>query len=137
MICYLLLGKTFLRPQAFQCFSERNPFSIGLLMLGAPTFQQRDVDKSTVPLVKPAYSLLSSVNYTGFNANALSLKEMNNETVSYFLERLGFDGSDIKNVIKGNYRIETTLARSEAEENQEEGIGILIRQPFVVPLSWL
>ncbi len=41
---------------------------------------------------------------------------MNNGTVSYFLERLGFDGSDIQNVIKGNYRIETALARSEAEE---------------------
>lgn len=99
----------------YQGSIEDNPFGLGLLMPKKVEQQLVDVDKKILDIDPPEYSLGEKGAYLSFGTDALSAKEMNDELVTYFLEGLDYSKSEITDILKGNYRVETYLARHENE----------------------
>ena len=100
---------------AWQGSTERNPFSLGLMMPVGVIPQVQYPDKSTLSIKIPELSLGETTAYTNYNKDALRAREITDDTVTYFLGRLGESGQEIKDVLAGNYRIETFLARHACE----------------------
>ncbi len=97
----------------YQASPERNPFNLGLMMPRAVKAQEIHVDKSTLILQIPTYTLGSRDSYLDFSDSALELKEVMDDTISYLLGRLGYDGKSIKAILKGCYEVEQYLATNE------------------------
>ena len=96
----------------YQGSTERNPFCIGLLIPGSVEVQKQFPDKSTLNLISPGLSLGSVSSYVEYTGKTLSAKERCDEVIGYYLGRLGFSEKEIKDTLKGNYRIETFIARN-------------------------
>jgi predicted metalloendopeptidase len=101
----------------YQGSTERNPFELGLLMPESVGVQLQFPDKSTLNLTAPKLSLGSVSSYVEYTSNTLSAKERNDDVIGYFLERLGFSKKEIKNTLKGNYKVETFIARNSNIDN--------------------
>lgn len=101
----------------YQASTIRNPFGIGLLVPTSVGTQLQFPDKSTLNLEAPTLSLGSASSYVEYTSSTLSAKERADDVISYFLGRLGFSEKEIKAIIKGNYRIETYIARNSNIEN--------------------
>ena len=74
-------------------------------------------DKSTLNLKAPSLSLGSVSSYVQYTSSTLSAKERCDDVIGYYLGRLGFSEKEIKDTLKGNYRIETFIARNSNIEN--------------------
>jgi predicted metalloendopeptidase len=61
-----------------------------------------------------------------YTSNTLEAKEKNDDVIFYFLGRLDFSEKEIKAILKGNYRIETFIARNSNIENF--GVGEMFTQ---------
>lgn len=109
----------------YQASVERNPFGIGLMMPKGVESQDKDVSLNTLKIGPPTYSLGDKSMYLDFDATALAAKEQNDTIVTHFLSRLGYEDSDIKRILKENYSLETTLARSENEYGAHETFNIV------------
>ncbi len=121
----------------YQGSTERNPFELGFLLPESVGPQVQFPDKSTLNLSAPKLSLGSVSSYTEYTGNTLSAKERNDDVIGYFLGRLGFSDKEIQDTLKGNYRIETFIARNsnidnfgvtemfKRAQNNREGIGAL------------
>ena len=121
----------------YQGSTERNPFGLGLLTPESVGVQLQFPDKSTLNLKAPSLSLGSVSSYVEYTGNTLSAKERTDEVTGYYLGRLGFSEKEIKDTLKGNYRIETFIARNSnidsfgvsemftRAQNNREGIGDL------------
>ena len=97
----------------YQASLERNPFDLGLMMPKEVRAQEIMVDKSTLVLGTPAYVLGSRDSYLDFSESSLELKEVMDDTMTYLLNRLGYDEKSIRNILKGCYEIEQFLATNE------------------------
>ncbi len=100
---------------AYQGSLMRNPFNLGLYMPETVEGQLKLVDKSTLVLKRPSYTLEESSAYVSFDDNALEKKERVHAIVDYFLTRLGFDKKYINRVLEGDFRIESFMARHEGD----------------------
>ena len=121
----------------YQGSTERNPFGLGLLTPESVGVQLQFPDKSTLNLKAPSLSLGSVSSYVEYTGNTLSAKERTDDVIGYYLGRLGFSEKEIKDILKGNYRIETFIARNSnidsfgvsemftRAHNNREGIGDL------------
>ena len=101
----------------YQGSTERNPFELGLLIPESVGVQLQFPDKSTLNLKAPSLSLGSVSSYVQYTSSTLSAKERNDDVIGYFLERLGFSKKEIKDTLKGNYKVETFIARNSNIEN--------------------
>ena len=101
----------------YQGSTERNPFELGLLIPESVGVQLQFPDKSTLNLTAPKLSLGSVSSYVEYTSNTLSAKERNDDVIGYFLERLGFSKKEIKDTLKGNYKVETFIARNSNIDN--------------------
>ena len=112
---------------AWQGSTERNPFGLGLMMPAGVIQQLQYPEKSTLSITIPALSLGAVSAYSNYNEEALRLREVTDDTVRYLLDRLGESDPAIKEVLTGNYRIETFLARHSSEEayNADESFKIV------------
>lgn len=97
----------------YQSSPEKNPFNLGLMMPQNVKSQEIRADRSTLEIRIPAYTLGTRESYLEFSDSALELKEVMDGTISYLLERLGYDEKSIKNTINGCYKIEQFLAVNE------------------------
>ena len=121
----------------YQGSIKRNPFGLGLLIPESVGVQLQFPDKSTLNLKAPGLSLGSVSSYVEYSSNTLSAKERCDEVIGYYLGRLGFSEKEIKDTLKGNYRIETFIARNSnmdyfgiremftQAQNNKEGINAL------------
>ena len=121
----------------YQGSLDRNPFGLGLLIPESVGAQLQFPDKSTLNLVAPSLSLGSVSSYVEYTANTLSAKERCDEVIGYFLGRLGFSEKEIDDILKGNYKVETFIARNSnmdylsvsemftQAQNNREGISAL------------
>ncbi|AOZ95805.1 M13 family metallopeptidase [Butyrivibrio hungatei] len=121
----------------YQGSLEKNPFGLGLLIPDSIGPQLQFPDKSTLNLKAPALSLGSASSYVEYTSNTLAAKERCDDVIGYYLGRLGFSEKEIKDIIKGNYRIETYIARNSnmdyfgvremitQAQNNREGIDAL------------
>ena len=98
---------------AYQASPERNPFNLGLFMPGNVKSQELYVDKSTLELKPPAYSLGNKESYLEYSEGTLEIKEVTDDTMAYLLGRLGYDDKTIKDTLKGCYEIEQFLAEND------------------------
>ena len=98
---------------AYQASPERNPFNLGLFMPGNVKSQELYVDKSTLELKTPAYSLGNKESYLEYSEGTLEIKEVTDDTMAYLLGRLGYDDKTIKDTLKGCYEIEQFLAEND------------------------
>ncbi len=110
----------------YQGSSKRNPFGLGLLMPDSVGVQSQFPDKSTLTLKAPKLSLGSVSSYVDYTGNTLSAKEKCDDVIGYYLERLGFSEKEIRDTLKGNYRIETFIARNSNIDNF--GVGEIFKQ---------
>lgn len=101
----------------YQGSTKRNPFELGLLMPESVGVQLQFPDKSTLNLKAPSLSLGSVSSYVQYTSSTLSAKERCDDVIGYYLGRLGFSEKEIKDTLKGNYRIETFIARNSNIEN--------------------
>ena len=106
----------------YQGSTERNPFGFGLIIPDVVTNQTLHIDKSTLVLSTPNYSLGDVESYKEMTPGVLESREKTDELTRYFLRRLGFEEKQIKDVLDGNYNVETFLARHECGDryNSEE-----------------
>lgn len=110
----------------YQGNTTRNPFGLGMLNPEAVSTQLQFPDKSTLKLQAPKLSLGSNSSYVEYTSNTLAAKEKNDDVIFYFLGRLDFSEKEIKAILKGNYRIETFIARNSNIENF--GVGEMFTQ---------
>lgn len=96
---------------AYQGSTEENPFGLGLLMPAKVGAQIQFVDKNTLYLSPPSYSLQDRSAYLSFGSNSMEAKERNDHIVSDILGKLGYAERDIDRILKENYAIETALAK--------------------------
>ena len=96
---------------AYQGSIDDNPFALGFLMPTRVGAQIQFVDKNTLYLTPPSYSLNDKSAYLSFGSGSLEAKERNDHIVYYILGKLGYPESDIERILKENYEIETKLAR--------------------------
>jgi predicted metalloendopeptidase len=101
----------------YQGSTKRNPFGLGFLMPESVGVQLQFPDKSTLNLKAPSLSLGSVSSYVQYTSSTLSAKERCDDVIGYYLGRLGFSEKEIKDTLKGNYRIETFIARNSNIEN--------------------
>ncbi len=117
----------------YQGNTMKNPFCLGLLIPASVGAQLQFPEKSTLNLETPKLSLGDISSYLEYTSNTLSAKERTDDVVGYFLGRLGYSEKEIKVILKGNYRIETFIARNsnidyfgitemftQAQNNREE-----------------
>ena len=121
----------------YQGSTKRNPFELGLLIPESVGVQTQFPDKSTLNLTAPKLSLGSVSSYVEYTGNTLSSKERNDDVIGYFLGRLGFSEKEIKDTLRGNYKVETFIARNSnidyfgvsemftQAQNNREGINAL------------
>ncbi|WP_026529174.1 M13 family metallopeptidase [Butyrivibrio sp. VCD2006] len=121
----------------YQGSIKRNPFGLGLLMPESVGVQMQFPDKSTLKLKAPGLSLGSVSSYMEYSSDTLAAKERTDDVIGYYLGRLGFSEKEIKDTLKGNYRIETFIARNSnmdyygirdmftKVQNNREGVGDL------------
>ena len=121
----------------YQGSTSRNPFKLGLLMPESVGVQVQFPDRSTLNLTAPSLSLGSVSSYVEYTGKTLSAKERCDDVIGYFLGRIGFSEKEIKDTLKGNYRIETFIARNSnidyfgvkemftKAQNNREGIDAL------------
>ena len=95
----------------YQGSTTRNPFSLGLLIPQSVGAQVQFPDKSTLNLTAPSLSLGSASSYVQYTDSTLAAKERTDEVIGYFLGRLGFSEKEIEDTLKGNYKVETFIAR--------------------------
>ncbi len=100
----------------WQGSTEHNPFNLGLMMPANVEAQVQYPDRSTLSIHAPKLSLGETSKYVVYDNDALKAREITDDTVTYFLERLGASPGEIKDVLAGNYRIETFLARNSCED---------------------
>ena len=105
----------------YQGSTTRNPFGLGLLIPEAVSTQIQFPDKSTLKLQAPKLSLGSVSSYLEYTSNTLASKEKTDDVAFYFFGRLGFSEKEIKAILKGNYRIETFIARNSNIDNFNVG----------------
>lgn len=100
----------------YQGSPEKNPFGLGFLMPKDVEAQLQYPDRSTLALKAPTFLLGSKEAYINFDASALQAKERADDQIYYFLNRAGYSDKDIKAILKGNYKIETFLARNVCDD---------------------
>ncbi|MBR1523302.1 MAG: M13 family metallopeptidase [Lachnospiraceae bacterium] len=97
----------------YQGSPEKNPFGLGLMMPSKVDAQIQFVDRNTLYLSPPSYSLQDRSAYLSFSGASLEAKEKNDYIVSYILGKLGYEERAIDRILKENYEIETALAKND------------------------